>query len=484
MQSCFKSCCAPSDLEVRASFAESAGDSEVTPRGIGNSRFLFYLHEDGAFNFQKATRCYMEAVGIDHIRDIDQTVNPGVAEHMGDLSFLQSLRDHPQRTLDVREASLHIIGSPIYVSYQAATFQQCGGEEAHVRRMRAMKDQLLQTEAFKEHTGRNFLIHVSSYEISNICKTSGFYELLERGNVIVATSDRSFGSDNMRKVITAYRADYSVDVKASTASQRVEEAREITFMFHGNQHRSGSGMLRFELLQGLQMNAEVVNTSFVDFKYTSSGKNNSKQVSATYDTYLRSNFCVILPGDSTTSRRLFDAMAAGCIPVIFAEQDLVSKNLPFRKSIDWAHSVVFAGGIECNVYNYKLAGSSLGCLLDTLHTNKSYIETFRARMQATFTKHLSYASGHGLVSSLLCEVDNTCSYAGRVAQGLGSDAQITAVLESYRSRNSRCGAWIVNLQMNLIYSFRRPAGYIYTAIALVCVILLSSCVHSSLKRPS
>jgi len=46
---------------------------------------------------------------------------------------------------------------------------------------------------------------------------------------------------------------------------------------------------------------------------------------------LRSRFCLHLQGDTTTSRRLFDAIAAGCIPVIIAD----GVNLPFSNQLDW-----------------------------------------------------------------------------------------------------------------------------------------------------
>jgi hypothetical protein len=44
---------------------------------------------------------------------------------------------------------------------------------------------------------------------------------------------------------------------------------------------------------------------------------------------LASRFCLHLQGDTTTSRRLFDAVAAGCIPVIVAD----GVNLPFSAQV-------------------------------------------------------------------------------------------------------------------------------------------------------
>ena len=47
---------------------------------------------------------------------------------------------------------------------------------------------------------------------------------------------------------------------------------------------------------------------------------------------LRSEYCIHFRGDTTTSRRLYDAIAAGCVPVIISD----NTHLPFTSSINWA----------------------------------------------------------------------------------------------------------------------------------------------------
>jgi len=46
---------------------------------------------------------------------------------------------------------------------------------------------------------------------------------------------------------------------------------------------------------------------------------------------LRSDYCLHLRGDTTTSRRLFDSIAAGCVPVIVSD----GCHLPFKSQLDW-----------------------------------------------------------------------------------------------------------------------------------------------------
>lgn len=43
----------------------------------------------------------------------------------------------------------------------------------------------------------------------------------------------------------------------------------------------------------------------------------------------QSQFCLHLRGDTTTSRRIFDALAAGCVPVLISDD----AHLPFKSQV-------------------------------------------------------------------------------------------------------------------------------------------------------
>jgi hypothetical protein len=59
--------------------------------------------------------------------------------------------------------------------------------------------------------------------------------------------------------------------------------------------------------------------------------------------YLDSDFCVIIPGDSTSTQKLYKAIFAGCIPVVFVS---FKEQLPFIHFIDWSQfSIVIAKDI-------------------------------------------------------------------------------------------------------------------------------------------
>jgi hypothetical protein len=46
---------------------------------------------------------------------------------------------------------------------------------------------------------------------------------------------------------------------------------------------------------------------------------------------LRSEYCIHFRGDTTTSRRVYDAIAAGCVPVIISD----NTHVPFTSSLNW-----------------------------------------------------------------------------------------------------------------------------------------------------
>ena len=61
--------------------------------------------------------------------------------------------------------------------------------------------------------------------------------------------------------------------------------------------------------------------------------------------YLQSFTCLAPVGDTSTSRRLFEALAAGCVPVSLGDVGAVVRNLPFPHSVDWEAVMLFGGSM-------------------------------------------------------------------------------------------------------------------------------------------
>ena len=56
----------------------------------------------------------------------------------------------------------------------------------------------------------------------------------------------------------------------------------------------------------------------------------------------RSRFCLVVRGDTSSSRRLFEAIVAGCLPVILSE----GLELPFERRVDYASFAYFPSEME------------------------------------------------------------------------------------------------------------------------------------------
>jgi len=50
--------------------------------------------------------------------------------------------------------------------------------------------------------------------------------------------------------------------------------------------------------------------------------------------YAQSQLCLTPAGDTPTSRRLYDAMAGGCVAIVMAPLNDIFPNMPFPASID------------------------------------------------------------------------------------------------------------------------------------------------------
>ena len=117
--------------------------------------------------------------------------------------------------------------------------------------------------------------------------------------------------------------------KATLKRRRLDmslKTRELLFTFigtpRGQPTREAFGRIADE--EGVLLGYSTAK-SFVNINYE--------------DAMARSIFCFVPRGDWFSSGRLFDAMAASCVPVI-ASDDLVDDALPFSELIPWDMFVV------------------------------------------------------------------------------------------------------------------------------------------------
>ena len=175
----------------------------------------------------------------------------------------------------------------------------------------------------------------------------------------------------------------------------------------------GGGKGGKKRLRGLALSGKasaLVSTDDVDRELK------TQQRKAAYSTmrqYLDSQLCFAPASDAPTSRRLFDAMAAGCVPVIGAPVDDVAPNLPFRASVDWASTVLWSGPMSCSLLHH--ANETAAWLAELLAPhNAPKLECMRRKTRNAYRRHLSYR-GNGVVTALLRELQQDSRYGPLLA---------------------------------------------------------------------
>lgn len=113
-------------------------------------------------------------------------------------------------------------------------------------------------------------------------------------------------------------------------------AKKHRTFFKGTGDRGAEGALRRQTSARTAMRA-LVGKKGHDVFLTSDDMSDEKMRRAGGMGYAEgmssSTFCWIPRGDNPTSRRIFDAVAAGCVPVVVSDD--IARYLPFRWAVDW-----------------------------------------------------------------------------------------------------------------------------------------------------
>ena len=132
------------------------------------------------------------------------------------------------------------------------------------------------------------------------------------------------------------------------------------------------------------------------------------QVVASADAMRAARLCLVPEGDSPMSRRLEDALAAGCVPVLYLPVDEATdgrrRTLPFAHTIDWREVAFFMKVSDCPDRDAQW--------LEKVHGDVPTLERMAAAGRAAYTQYLSFgnrsravdAAPIDMVSALLHEV--------------------------------------------------------------------------------
>jgi hypothetical protein len=345
-------------------------------------------------NSKPVLECFYKAKGATPgVDEFDFKLMPDTAEHMVDIWLLDQLAKHPKRTMDADKAKLHIVDFPIFNSYAGGRFWKCG---SHEQRIAQLVTKMTASKWYKKSMGKNFMIIATAPDAQRVF-TEPLIKLATKGHVIVATADKNYPSVEpfKLKVVIPYKAMHPVEANAWNGTIAMAKDRKQTFMFHGDVQKGKRSVLS-------KLREVLPESDIQDHNFQKMGMNGFKKVVETsFNAYQNTKFCLVVEGSTPTSRRLFDSLASGCVPIMIGGEEGIRRNLPFQKTIDWSKIVFYGGNLDCVGQNY--AGEQK-FLKEFLHRPEKEMDERRQRGVKVFKEALSY-KGPGIVDALLREVD-------------------------------------------------------------------------------
>ena len=441
----------------------------------------FYLDEEGAFSSSELHECFEREFQLAPGEcTYDDHLSTEFAEHMGDLMLYRQLKEHPNRVFDPADASVIFTGITPSTSFFTSRLegQPCG---VHHQRMAEAAAQL------EMKLAQNLdAVYVIASTHWNTKKTLGKLLRVIRQNperAWLATADLSFGRTEFnvglegklaldQMLVIPYAVNYRLEAAAHDM-QGLGEHRNTSFFFAGNMGRNGHGSLRGPAIGAIKASSAASLVEDHDFGSDTSESRCGQSfwgekvfpqtrshrtslahgppppplppVSPSFTTHSRaelglktsgnirgSKFCLVPEGDTPTSRRIFETLAGGCVPVVlgriddYSERVSIPRNLPFRHTIDWGSIALFAGSLTCysperlvstgdaprkkgqrDAEYSRAQARALARWLEAAAAKEGgegCVEDMRRRGQQVFREALSYGPGGGASSSLLVEI--------------------------------------------------------------------------------
>lgn len=451
--------CAPTQKELKAFQNKFKANNDIehslhaTAKEKLHGNQTFYLHDDGALNFDKEIACVAKHFHVStnstgaraHLNwDVGgSTLEIMYAEHLGEVAILRDLRNHPMRTMDPMSAKIHILGFPTLLTWLA----QGGRGGGMVGRLltwlahtfghgiRCLKSQTAIKKAGAEARKRYELYpHAVFLLVFTHWRTGILEEFASsfgRNNdrVFLGTSDPKFmaHSDNpmpidpLHTIIVPYRSNYELDADLSQQTvQGRTRNKSLAFFFAGAFDRREEGHKRGPTMQAMQHADSLILNRAI------SGRALTETIAQeTMLNFRRSAFCLAPTGDTATSRRVFEALAAGCVPVSMGHVKDVVAGLPFHHSVDWSKTMLFAGPMNCLAEGNGAQAKLLATFLVEHARNSPHLGLNKMRRIGVegYLHNLDYQQ-LGIVDALLREVfarlrwKETSIYGGKLTKEL------------------------------------------------------------------
>ncbi|MEW5316478.1 MAG: hypothetical protein WDW38_007850 [Sanguina aurantia] len=343
-----------------AGTSHSPASSSPIEYGYSGKFYLYEAPSMEAFNFGRRN-CTCHILQDDFAKDPYQELCskvwsrelPEAVQNTAEWFVLELLKLHPARTWDPAEAELFYIPILPVTSFWA---QDCDGTN-HTQRLGAVVDFLSTSPHFQRYGGADHFM-TSLYWMDTI--------LLRDLSPLV-----SFRGWRCPEKVIPIPYVMNNNIKLLPYSAGLWEGKTLDFFYSGSHAHGTPSRQHLPALKKY-----VSDKSVIDLHHARAFTLRADKYAASISS---SRFCPVPEGDTPTSRRLYDAIAAGCIPVI-QESGLRNRQWPFQEYVNYAD---FAVVVPDETFQDAEELISFGrFLLDDLAENKAkYIDMHRSLVE-------------------------------------------------------------------------------------------------------
>ena len=395
----------------------------------------------------------------------------GRAQYLIDYHLMEAIERDPRRVHDPSQAQWHFVAAAPFASHSAGLIGLLGGPAGHRKRMDELGRCLESIPQWKQRRQPFFLLQ-PWYRLHDILGGQLSQWVLRRHThvapVFLGVVDRTHGRTSAVRYRTktpsvvlpflsiyarAIELPYVATPSLALHAQRCRAdadggggvggrhdpaddelpcraaAARHGFMFHGDTGRwdfGTRGAVR-DMAPFLRRAAPVSMRTATMTRGAMSWHRARNLSSSSAGAMVAASVCFAPQGDTMTTRRLFDALAAGCVPVVLkaiggGRTEIVLGNLPFHHTLDWRALALFLLPRRLRQTDRERPawGARLRCREDEAawlaahHSNASLMRTMRSAARAAFIAHLDVQyHPSGVVEALLREltfVDETPAF--------------------------------------------------------------------------
>ena len=284
-----------------------------------------YIYEDPAVDWSYLLDCYEEQNGISILMDERQEH----AQNSGEIWMHKAAQIYENRVYDPREADLFYM--PIYLALSSNMDFRAGSLTCqgltHTERVKKSLDFITKSEHYILRGGSDHILTCTWFWCGPALGNRGRV-LFQRTIIGINEYNNEWARwECLNKIVTVPYTGSSILSKPENSIRAgiTEIPREIPFYFSGSS-RDRPDRLNLRIVNDVLPGSRI-QVSDNWFTWSETPEQFAESIH-------NSKFCFIPRGDTLSSRRLFDAISAGCIPVLTTVQT-EGGMVPFADELDY-----------------------------------------------------------------------------------------------------------------------------------------------------